>query len=226
MGRPKNWNKKMQQAICQRYEEGESSEKIGKSLGVSGVSIRNILYKNHIQTRDRSEARMIYSLNKTFFDNIDSEEKAYWLGFISADGYINEGRGCFEMAISIKDKNHLSKFMKSINSSSPIREYKYDYSQFAKIRIGNQYFSTSLLKFFDSKKTTSLRFPQIDVSLVNHFIRGYFDGDGSVSNGKNPQMSITSNIEFIKQIQEIFIHSIGLNKTKFYVRRKENPNIN
>lgn len=52
--------------------------------------------------------------NEHIFDNIDTEEKAYWLGFIFADGYISslnaKYKNVFELSLSIKDLNHIKKF--------------------------------------------------------------------------------------------------------------------
>ena len=50
--------------------------------------------------------------NENVFDVIDSEEKAYWLGFIFADGYISSRDYGFEISLSIIDVEHLIKFNK------------------------------------------------------------------------------------------------------------------
>ena len=44
------------------------------------------------------------------FDSIDNEEKAYWLGFIFADGCISSRDNAFELSLKGEDIEHLHKF--------------------------------------------------------------------------------------------------------------------
>ena len=53
--------------------------------------------------------------NRHIFDNIDNEEKAYWLGFIVADGYLNLDKHMLRIKLGNKDKRHLIKFIKFIS---------------------------------------------------------------------------------------------------------------
>ena len=46
------------------------------------------------------------------FETIDTEEKAYWLGFMYADGYIGASRYSVGINLSLKDIDHLKKFCK------------------------------------------------------------------------------------------------------------------
>jgi hypothetical protein len=48
--------------------------------------------------------------HKNFFNNLDSEEKTYWLGFICADGWLDERDKAVGISLSKKDKQHLKKF--------------------------------------------------------------------------------------------------------------------
>lgn len=225
MGKPKNWSKEMQQQICKEYLEGESSLDIGRKLGVSSVSIIEIIKKNNIRRRDLSHACQNYKLNEEFFFSIDNEQKAYWLGFISADGHLDINKCSLSISLSNKDKKHLATFLNHLNSNHPIKEYNYSYGNFVRIYIGNKRLSTSLKIFMDNNKTHTLRFPAISKALEHHFIRGYFDGDGCVSgNRKNPQFSITSNLFFLKELKKRFL-LIDLTDTKNDVRHKDKPEI-
>lgn len=51
-----------------------------------------------------------YTFNENIFSIIDNEEKAYWLGFLYADGYLTD-QGLFGCALQEKDKAHLNKFL-------------------------------------------------------------------------------------------------------------------
>ena len=66
--------------------------------------------------------RRIYQVNENYFESIDSDEKAYWLGFLSADGYIHEGRNTITLALQESDKVHIEKFKKAISATYPIKE--------------------------------------------------------------------------------------------------------
>ena len=61
---------------------------------------------------------MKHNLNKEYFKNIDTEEKAYWLGFIYADGYIIKSEKNYELGIELnyKDVEHLNKFNSIFNN--------------------------------------------------------------------------------------------------------------
>src|ERR1051326_5046232 len=74
--------------------------------------------------RRRSEpnpTHRLYPLNHAFFDVIDSEEKAYWLGFLSGDGAII--KSTVVVALKRGDAAHLTKLATAIESSAPIHEY-------------------------------------------------------------------------------------------------------
>ena len=75
-------------------------------------------------------------------------------------------------------------------------------------------------------KTHFLKYPKIDKKLDRHFIRGYFDGDGSIFDYKNhPYCSIIGNIEFIEKLQEILIKILKFNKTKLGKSSNDNDKI-
>jgi hypothetical protein len=70
-----------------------------------------------------------------------------------------------------------------------------------------------------------LKFPKLRKDLIRHFIRGYFDGDGCISqSGKYPMFSIVSTKNFLTSIQNILVKNLGLSKTKFMIRHPKNGN--
>lgn len=178
--------------VCNRYKAGEDTTTIAKDYPVTGAALIGLLKRRNIPRRSPSECHQKYNLDKYFFDKIDTEEKAYWLGFIYADGCNTAGALSFHLAL--KDKSHLEKFKKALNSNHPIfASIQYGHRQNSRekiyfhvyLRIKNKYLVASLEKVgVVPRKTLTLEFPLIsDVMpypLANHFIRGYFDGDGSV----------------------------------------------
>lgn len=133
---------------------------------------------------------------RDFFNVIDTEEKAYWLGFIFADGYIsysekNMQKGqlattyCTGIKLQWSDKEHLKKFNKSISGNYKVfkevshpDEFRKQQTEAAKILVYSQQMYNDLNKYFDRDKTYTATFPDIPENLIRHFIRGYFDGDG------------------------------------------------
>lgn len=137
-----------------------------------------------------------YHLNEDYFKNIDTEEKAYWLGFICADGNIsstNRMTKSLRLRINLheKDKDMLIKFRDAIQSNYPIRHFVSNKgvegleSPQVKIEVNSNKLGDSLLNLgLTFNKTYSLDMPKINDCFKRHFIRGYFDGDGSISYSK------------------------------------------
>ena len=83
--------------VINRYINGESAQSISKTFTVSPTAIYGLLKRRNIPRRTYSEASRKYTLNENYFDKIDSQNKAYFLGFLVADGYNNEKRNCVEL---------------------------------------------------------------------------------------------------------------------------------
>ena len=120
------------------------------------------------------------------FDIIDTEDKAYWLGFIFADGYISssplreDSKSVyqFELSLGLKDLNHLEKFRKFVKYEKSLIVDSYR----CRFTLANKHLWTTLNNYgCTPNKSLTLQFPNISEDLIRHFIRGYFDGDGSIT---------------------------------------------
>ena len=161
--------------IQRHFVEKQSLSSLAKEFKIS----RNTITKKF---REIGRVPINYQnsikFNQYVFDFVDSEVKAYWLGFIAADGYIGKVNE-FEIGLSIKDKEHLEKFKEFIGHSCSIKEKKSNNSCILSFR--NKYFINSLKSLgINNCKSLTLKFPSIDKKLISHFIRGYFDGDGCI----------------------------------------------
>ena len=119
-----------------------------------------------------------------YFKKIDTKEKAYWLGFLYADGY-SAVKAPWFVCLQIKDLDHLQKFCKEIEFDN-IKEvkggsYKPDSKQ-NRISICRKEMCLDLNSLGFQDKSN---FPELDEEFYSHFIRGYFDGDGSIYFGKS-----------------------------------------
>jgi len=161
----------------------------------------------------------IKKYNEFIFDKIDTEEKAYWLGFIAADGYISD-QNHFELSLGLKDKNHLEKFGKFINKNVTVDHFR------CRIGINNKHLRNTLFSYgIVPRKSLILEFfTQLKPNLISHYIRGYFDGDGCVYLGNNNKnidtLTVSCSIRFLGtknfllQIQEILNVKSSLTQTK------------
>lgn len=173
--------------IIRSYKNGARLHSIADKVGVSRATISIFLDEHNIKKRSRSQSHSMYFCNEEYFSKIDTEEKAYWLGFISADGFINSKSERWGVTLSADDKNHLEKLKESLDSTHPVNIFAVNkekgyYSSRLHIcskQMKNDLISNGVLE----NKTEYMKFPseeQVPQSLIRHYMRGYFDGDGSV----------------------------------------------
>lgn len=170
-----------------------------------------------------------YTFNEYYFNIIDNEHKAYWLGFLMADGYNHESKNCVAIRLQLEDKEILEKFKKELNYTGPIYEFhritaanKLNRS-YCELCLCSPIFSESLSNIGCIQgKTYLLQFPNLRTDLIQHFIRGYFDGDGCLSitprrnrtpNSKCYQFNITGKVEVIQVIQNYLCNACQITKT-------------
>lgn len=140
-------------------------------------------------------------------DSIDSEQKAYWLGFFYADAYNNEKRGRVVIELTEKDKEHLNKCAKFFGKPrEPFKQIKKDCVSY-RLELNSRHLTQNLKnKGCPQNKSKIIKFPKwLDKSLIRHFIRGYFDGDGSIylDNQDQLQINIVSTKNMISEIKRI-----------------------
>lgn len=203
--------------ILDYYAKGHGAWFIADKMECGVKPIYRILRENNIKIRDDIEKSTKNTYDKDYFEVVDTEDKAYWLGFIYADGYVafpKVGSNKLGISISVKDEHHLAKFKKSIQATHKIRRYKantcYNSQDYVRIELcGNKIVEDIGRLGVVKSKTTLLNFPteqQVPISLLRHFIRGYLDGDGSVMINKKGYLvvSFVGTREFLEGLAEIF----------------------
>jgi hypothetical protein len=174
--------------IIELYESGLTLDQVGEIVGWCAGACYQVLKRNGKNCRNRGEypsSVQKYTYDQNFFEVIDTEEKAYWLGFIAADGNVNKPLTRLTIKLKIGDKPHLMKFLQSIKSDCPIKEL----TQF----IFNKNFGLCLIEINNSKivsdlnklgivpaKSKILRESPVKDELKRHYYRGLVDGDGSL----------------------------------------------
>ena len=159
-----------------------------------------------------------YTCNYHYFDIIDTEEKAYWLGFLTADGWINKNdktnAGVVGVELQYKDIGHLKKFNKSVNGNYKITDrYKEcSVSPYSKrhhtciLRFFSKTMYDSLEKQgFTNDKTFNASIPKFDKKFIRDYLRGYFDGDGCLCYTKKSfhVNFITASLNLMSDIKNI-----------------------
>jgi hypothetical protein len=208
------------------YEQKLSLQKIGKLYGKDREDIHRRMKKYGFKSRTRSDAwkhrgtKDVYKINEDFF-HIWSKEMAYILGFILTDGCVHKISR--RIIIAVKDLEILQKIKKIMNAGQPIRfcqsKKLYEFG-FCREKISDRLQELGIIQ----NKSLSVKFPNVPEKYLSHFIRGVFDGDGTVffeprSNTSPLRVSFVSGSkEFITSLESKLHSNAGLLKRTIYER--------
>jgi len=231
----KHWTDKKKKKAVQMYKKGKRVNDIARHFNVTPSGIRYTLVKNKVW---KFKGVRKYTCNFDFFEKIDTEEKAYWLGFIGADG--NVFKNCLHIGIHENDVKHLEKFSKHITGNYPVRIKTYisrgKPSSIARIDIHSNKIINDLYRSgITPKKSHTISWQKttknIPKHLIHHFVRGYFDGDGSWKksgkNGNGIHFSVACGSgDFILGLQKQLCSSCGLSMVKIYSKKTNDKKAN
>lgn len=204
--------------IIKRYtNEHITCRNLGIDFGISHSIVSSILQEAGIEVRSRSRMTRRHQLNENYFDKIDTEEKAYFLGLLYADGCNHIKGNSVILGLVESDKYILEKFNLSIESTRPIildNRTKIRRQPFYVLTISSKKMCDQLLKLgCMPRKSLVLKFPtnrQVPKKFIKHFIRGYFDGDGCFYYKQKKDMncfaycaSLASTKDFCEKLKEI-----------------------
>lgn len=191
--------------IISLYKIYGNTSIVADKLGCGVANVCNRLNKSGITTtkdssKRRPSTREKLKVDEYFFKNIDTEAKAYFLGLMYADGSVSKN----SFYLKLKDEDILQKFKTALKAENDIK------------LIGNYYILSihrqSMCKDLINNgclpnKTRLIRFPELHKDLLRHFIRGFYDGDGSLILNINKYhncLNFTSgSLEFLVQLQEV-----------------------
>lgn len=186
--------------IVSLYKSGLSSRQVSEALGdLSNLGQRTIsrkLKKMGIERRTISEACRKYKVNHNFFEIIDTEEKAYWLGFIAADGCLSH-KCTLKLKLCLKDKKLIEIFKEHIEATYPLyyRSSKLNGKVYYNIALklsSEKIYNDLIDKGITPRKSLTLKPPKnVPEHLIHHWIRGYFDGDGCVHVEKRGKLRVS-----------------------------------
>ena len=216
------WKSGQKEKIVELYLEGKSLREIGALFGgLNKNTIKKILNDNGIKLRTLSQSRIQDNRNEYIFSTIDTEEKAYWLGFLAADGCISGNY--IIISLQAKDKNHLEKFKAFLNvESASISTYlKKDTKgiarEYCRFSIGCKQMAEDLKKVGCVENKSLILMPPenfIPEEFYLDWIRGYFDGDGGLNYSKKDNRW-QSYMNSTKEVLSWIVKILNLNTKPF-----------
>lgn len=205
------------EAILTDYRGGMSVAQIRLKHGFSRALIDKTIKKAGLRIRGSGTYHSL-PYDKAYFENIDSHEKAYWLGYLGADGCISGHL----VTVLTKDVGHLEKLKRAMSAGQSVSHNAKGYHVFQiKCKaLAKQIRRLGMLP----RKSLKHPFPNLDqvpAPYINSYILGYFDGDGCItyrSVGKHTywQFSIIASLSFARTCRKILCETLELRKTRFH----------
>ena len=191
-------------AIYQRHLAGETILNISKDMGIHVQSIYTHFQKNKWAYNKNIQIRQTgYFVDDNYLDNIDNEDKAYFLGWLLSDGCVLNNS--IHLKLNYKDEYIIKEMFDKFSSGYKMGTYKNSKS----MSLSSTKIICALKKLgcIENKTEVGFNLPDISKDLFRHFVRGYFDGDGSVgirsARLNQMQVSICSiDNKFLTQLQE------------------------
>lgn len=217
----------------EEYLNGDTMKQIGDRYGVSDTAVRNFLKKHQVPIEtNRYYPNSKYTFDTHWLDELDCEEKFYFLGFFAADGNVDLSHGNYRARIKIQrgDRTLLERFNELLQNTRPVEDGEEksrekwgrgDYIEYYSIlHLGNRPFCERLIELgMVPNKSLILEFPDYVLDeYLRHFVRGFFDGDGSISlmyspNNKTARATITfacGSRTFLEVLKEKLKEAIGI----------------
>lgn len=214
-----------------KYTKHQLSEILGKSKGAIQQKANRMGIKK----------KSVYFYNKNFFKKIHTEQQAYWLGFIFADGWITD----YELGIELNenDDKHLRKFNKDISGNLAIKYRSHKPTIIKGKNVGIR--RTCVLKIFSKEivndlighgclknKSMLIEKPKdIPNEFLKDFIRGYFDGNGyiginkiSLKSDTKDYLRVSINSGSFKFIEWLSFYLNNININNYIIKDEDNNN--
>ncbi len=209
--------------IKQQYESGRSCKNIATEFNASDSTLKTFLKRHNIKLRQIK----YHKIDDSYFEKIDTKEKAYWLGRMYADGTMS--KYSFELNIKYTDKQQLCDFKTALKSDHLISDLDLDKRACDYCEKGRRRSPQSVLRVHSVKmvndliklgcmlrKSNRITFPSSNIvpeKLLPDFVLGYFDGDG-ISSHNIHHIGFLSNYEFCVKLQKWLMEKCNLDATK------------
>lgn len=216
-------------SILVDYNNGISMNDIEKKYHHNHNTIKKYFLEHNIPVRNKQESllvsnkkkesgikKRVYSVNDDFFSEQNSD-MAYMLGFLMADGNVGKKNNRVQIALSAIDKDFLVKVYEKIGGS-PVAEYVSNGKPYVRWQCMSSKIKQTLIEYdVIPNKTGFAKIPKkLNKQYYPDFIRGYFDGDGSIYEDNAVGLSITShNKEILQNILDA-LEELGVEPVTIY----------
>lgn len=213
------------------YDKGLTLNEIAKMFGVTSSTIKYLFKKCGKKCRNAGQYNRKYKLNESFFDSIDTEEKAYIVGLLYADGYNNTKAGAIEISLQARDRLILEKIKTLLETDIPLIYYKSTsptHQDYYKLIIHSRHISDQMVKLgMYRAKSLILDFPEwLDKEFYPSFLRGYFDRDGWVATTKTDYASSIVGTKNFCESVKLILDTLGIESKISYTHNKESATRN
>jgi hypothetical protein len=219
-------------------DEKKSLEDIARLYGVSRVAVWKYCKACGFERRNRSEARLeaqkkgkvpqnYFNINEAFFSKW-GPEMAYVFGLLITDGCLSKVKsGSYKVSLCLNDRDLLEKVAKTMESSHAVTPSKYQRGLHL-LMFAREKLTKDLLRLgLKPRKSLDIKFPDVPKEYLTDFIRGVFDGDGSVFFEKrSPRLRLRSKFisgskQFIETLENK-LRLLGMPKRNIYEQKTKN----
>jgi hypothetical protein len=208
--------------IRNAVKDGSGLTRVCSESGYCPKTVKKYLGERTLRRQRR------YDLDRGYFLSIDSPEKAYWLGFLLADGSVNKRLGRFAISLQARDSDHLSSLKEALSYSGPVNMKQ------VRPKNGKTYWKTEMtvcsremknnlesLGFALFKRGDTSILNIIRQDLIRYVVRGLFDGDGGLhlSSRRVAVSFVDAHRSVVEWMMDHFVKTLGINRKKIYSRR-------
>jgi len=185
--------------IAEMYQAGTGYTRIAKVLGYPRRQVRQAIINQGVKIKKPKGER--YKVDETAFDCIDNELAAYWLGFIYADGCVTGND--LRIDLNKRDEQHLEKICPFLKTKRPLWHSRQRPSKVL-FKVGNRHLAQRLqsLGILPDRPNVNFAISQVPEQLYHHFIRGYFDGDGSAGR-KQKRIRLCGQVDILSWTKDV-----------------------
>lgn len=210
--------------ICNMYLSGISSVKLGKKFNCSCQTIIRVLERHNIKRTHISMRQ--YQLDEHYFDDIDTPNKAYYLGLLYADGFNNERTNTIIISLQKGDENVLELMRRDMCSEIPLKLIDHsdrracgqNWKDQYRLEVHSKHMSKTLKQYgVVQNKSLILEWPTfLRDYLYPHFLRGYIDGDGCIKTQKYTyEVNFAGTYNFCKKAQDYILEKFNIECTLY-----------
>lgn len=220
----------LENTICEDYEKNNlTKDQLMVKYNFPIRTINRLLEKfdkKKTKSQAHTQAKKIIG---NYFENIDTEDKAYFLGLLYADGCVSkdEDNNRISLTLQYGDKNIVEKMSDYILQENKVKYNEKNNTvrlQFKYKQIKDDLATHGCMPV----KSFKIRMPTtVPKDLMRHFLRGLYDGDGCIhlyEDRKQVYVGLTSNKTFCEELQKYLLDNIKIN-SRIKINKNGNPDM-